>query len=736
MFLTDSEPMILISATSTKQYDFYDEAIDDLGEFAFVENPKDLISQAIAQRASLIVIDVELIGDEADRVCQQLRENTRTKNIPFLLVNVANESAKKVRGLQTGAQDVITKPFSSLELHRRIERQLENLDIKEQWQTQNNYLKRTVSRQKSLSYIIRRIRNSLDLDDIFQSTAKEIYQALSCSRVVIYRFNEDWSGNFAAEAFSPQWRSLVDVSKEVDKNFAKNSATNQDSCVVKVLTETNVESLKDTYLQENQGGIFTKGMTYRAVDDIGEARLTPCYLRLLESFAAKAYVIIPIFFGDRLWGLLGVYQNDKPRHWRSEEIEMLIQISAQLSVALQQTELLTQLRTAKEKAESANQAKGLFLASMNHELRTPLSAILGFTELLANDENLTADQIDSLDSIYTSGEHLLSLINDVLSVSQIEAGKVNLCYKVFDLFHCINAIKDIVSLSAREKQINLYCELNENLPEHICLDEGKLKQILINLLNNAIKFTSSGQVTLRINPVQTETESGIKFEVIDTGEGMDEEELQLLFQSFQQTSTGLRSKQGTGLGLAISQKLVQMMGGEIKVSSRPGEGSHFWFTLLIDLGDTRPIVAPSSIANVDFPLQKIPQLAAIKVLVVEDHKEQRDLLSAQLMSLGFTTKAVVTGEEGIQTWYEWQPDLLLLDLRMPSVDGDEVIQEIRQAIAANSQYKTPKIIMITADVFYSQTNPDLELDCDDILYKPIQLEQLLHSIAQLLQLDY
>ncbi|NJN73989.1 MAG: response regulator, partial [Limnothrix sp. RL_2_0] len=260
-----------------------------------MENPADLINQVIVQQPSLIILDAELIGDKVYEICQKLRENIRTKNIPLLLVNVANESVEKVRGLQAGVQDIITKPFIPLELHKLLEKQILKADLKQQWQTQNNYLKRTIGRQKLLRHIICRIRNNLDLDYIFQSTAKEIYQAFSCSRVVIYRFNEDWSGNFVAEAFSPQWRSLVDVCEEVDENFAKNSASNQENCVVKLFTENDAEPLKDTYLQENKGGIYAKGISYRAVDDVSKASLTPCYLKLLESFEAKAYIIIPIF---------------------------------------------------------------------------------------------------------------------------------------------------------------------------------------------------------------------------------------------------------------------------------------------------------------------------------------------------------------------------------------------------------------------------------------------------------
>lgn len=730
--------MILIGDNPQLTLDFYQDVIQGTANLAFAVNATEVFEQAIAREPDLIILNANLFGEAVYRLCINIKQHHQLTQALVIITNVNNEVENKSRGFRSGADDVITQPTDKFELSQRIKKQLSSQKLRQLQRRQNKSLKRTIKRQKALSFIISRIRRSLDLDSIFCSTASEIHYALTCDRVVIYRFNEDWSGKFVAEAVSPQWRSLLENPSPKDQEIKQTSARHADNgdCLIQLFEEERTDWVQDTYFQVTKGGIYkNNGVAYRAVDNIYQAGFSDCYLDLLETFQAKAYVVLPIFLGKRLWGLLGIYQNDGPRQWQPEEKEMLLQIASQLGIALQQANLLKELREAKEKAESASRAKGLFLANMSHELRTPLSAILGFSELLSNDPDLSVDQLDSLECIYRSGKYLLDLINDVLSLSQIEAGKLTLNPESFELSDSLNLIKNIVEIAATQKHLTLTFQLNHNLPRYIYLDRAKFKQILLNLLSNAIKFTETGEVTLRMEKRSLAYQQcGLYVEIIDTGPGIAPEEQAILFQSFQQTTSGRQSKQGTGLGLAISQSFVQIMGGQIQVESVLGQGSRFWFELPIE-GDCCQTDAlteadihgqPSMIAPKVSLEREADQQA--KVLVIEDHPAQRELLQVQLEELGFLVAVADDGSQGIELWRSWQPDLILLDLRMPSVDGATVIQEINRAIAADVNYKQPKIIVITADIFYAQENLEELAGCDAIMYKPVNSEQLFKTI--------
>ncbi|AFY39243.1 multi-sensor hybrid histidine kinase [[Leptolyngbya] sp. PCC 7376] len=722
--------MILIGDDPESSSDLYKKILQSSNDTCFETSQKEIFKQAIALKPQLIILNAELFGNAVYRLCVNLREQYPLINTSLILINVPNETVEKSRGFQSGANDVVTQPCDRLELFQRVKQQLSNVKLRQLQQQRNQSLKQTVKQQKALSVVIQRIRRSLDLESIFWSTASEIHYALNCDRVVIYRFNPDWSGNFVAEAVSSQWRSLIDDPNLAVEEIKSTSAKQADSgeCIIQLLDGTKKSWIEDTYLQENKGIYEKEGIPYRVADDVYKAGFSECYIELLETFQAKAYVVLPIFLGDRLWGLLGIYQNDAPRQWQTEEKEMLLQISSQLGIALQQAELITELRSAKEKADIANKAKSLFLARMSHELRTPLSSILGFAELLSVDPTLNEDQLDSITCISQSGKHLLDLINDVLSISQIEAGQITLNPDIFELTECLNSIKDIVQIAATQKDIKLTFHIDGSLPPYVYFDQAKLKQILINLLNNAIKFTDVGQVILQVSYRTTGKSSYfIRFEVIDTGLGIKAVEQKTLFRSFQQTTSGRQSKQGTGLGLAISQSFVQKMGGKIKVDSEAGEGSRFWF----DLPLTEEYASTEQQAQFtinDKDIQPDKDQTMTKVLVIEDHPIQRELLELQLIEMGFETKVTADGADGLECWRRWQPNIILLDLRMPSVDGSTVIQEIDQAIADNPEYTKPKIIVITADVFYAQENKDLSLNCDEIIYKPVKPKRLLSTI--------
>lgn len=606
-------------------------------------------------------------------------------------------------------------------------------------------LKESAEREKALAKAIQRIRQTLDMKTIFTATTSELRQVVNCDRVVVYRFRADWSGEFIAESVGNKWISLW---KEQNNNpkFQENSLANE-RCTVKDFDSTaeddDLNLVKDTYLQQTKGGVYTKGATYRVIEDIYKANFDNCYLQLLEQFQAKAYIIVPIFYNHEMWGLLAIYQNSRPRKWKQSEIKIVAQIANQLGVALQQAELLEKtqkqsiaLQNALIAADAASHAKSEFLANMSHELRTPLNAILGFTQLMSRDSNLSIEHQEHLKIINRAGEHLLTIINDILEMSKIEAGKTTLNNHSFNLQEFLELLYNFIKLRAESKDLELIFDYDSDLPAYIYADEGKLRQILLNLLGNAIKFTDKGRVNLQIkqscimkNAGNNAVHKKLIFEISDTGFGISSEEIQLLFQSFKQTEIGRKSQQGTGLGLAISRKYVELMGGNIYVNSDLGVGSTFTFDVTIQ---------ESEASNVKIPLtrRKVMTLAAnqpeYKILVAEDVFDSRLLLVNLLKEIGFSVCEAENGEEAINFWRNWQPDLIIMDIQMPITDGLTATKIIKNT----SQGKKTKIVALTASTFEENRQNILAAGCDDFLSKPLQVKVLLEKISEHLGLNY
>jgi signal transduction histidine kinase/CheY-like chemotaxis protein len=389
------------------------------------------------------------------------------------------------------------------------------------------------------------------------------------------------------------------------------------------------------------------------------------------------------------------------------------------------------LRAAMERAEVANRAKSAFLASMSHELRTPLNAILGYTQILKRDKGLTAPQQTGISTIQQGGHHLLALINDVLDLSRVEAGKMEFHPKAVRLGELLMVVADIMRVRAEQKHLHFELELVGGLPMAISVDETRLRQVLLNLLGNALKFTDRGSVRLRVTPLPAGEGAAadvvrLRFEVMDTGIGIAADHAETIFRPFEQVGDISRRAGGTGLGLAISRQLVQLMGGELSVDSAPGKGSRFWFDVPMKVVDEPgATVAGKQIATGYQGPRKT-------ILVVDDVATNRALLRDLLGALGFRMLEADSGHAALRQMQVAAPDMVLLDMVMPDMDGIETTRRLR----ADARTAGTPILMISASSTPEEAERSLEVGANAFLPKPVNEHDLLREIGVHLQLEW
>ena len=604
-------------------------------------------------------------------------------------------------------------------------------DISDRKQAEQIILQQA-DRETLLRGITQRIRQSLDLSIIFDTACQEIQQLLQCDRVGIFKFDPDSNfddGEFVAESVVDGFSSAMEV------------------------------HIHDHCFGEGYAAAYAQGRM-QVLNDVDNAGLMDCHRDVLVQFQVRANLVIPLLCGNNLWGLLCIHQCAHTRQWQEHEINLVQQIANQLAIAIQQASLYAQsqqeiaerkqaqqqLSETNEQLARATRLKDEFLANMSHELRTPLNAILGLSNALKEKllGSLTQPQLNAIGIVESSGIHLLELINDILDLSKISSGMLELKIEPASVQNLCDSSLVFIKQQAFQKEVEIYSNIPQNINK-IDVEERRIKQVLINLLNNAVKFTpSGGKVSLLVAIGSGDTWQGVAtipqqiramnspaivFQVTDTGIGIAPEDLQRLFQPFVQLDSALnRQYEGTGLGLALVKKIVELHGGQVIAESQIRLGSCFTVALPYEMfGSSAPSTDMTDATRRSIAGNSGKAIIPL-ILLAEDNEANIATLTAYLTALNYRVVIARNGEEAVAMAKAHSPDLIIMDIQMPRMDGLTAIRLIR----TDPQIATIPIIALTALVMEGDRERCLEVGANEYLTKPIMFQQLNKAIQQIL----